>query len=244
MSEENINQILEFVKNNKVKSKDGFICVDGRYKSNFYAGMLSRPGGNFRGIMVLLSLRKKLGLTVGRCVDIAVEAVESMGITFNMHTDDHEKAHDLASIGCGHIAKAEDPEFSKLYKVDPEDVKLALTYLRIKLEGRKYYKLAELEGSHKEQGVLVVTGEKYTVNHCDPKSGEMYFVYDKARDEEYTRKLWGRLNLKKLSWKEFSELNEVQLNATLKLLAKDLPIYSVDLDGKDPEVKFLGKVTA
>lgn len=242
MNQKNIDQVLEFVKNNKVKAKEGFICVDGRYKSPFYAGMLARPGGNFRGIMVLLALREKLGLTVGRCVDIAVEAVESMGITFNLHTDDHANEHDLAAIGCGHIAKAEDPHFSKLYKVNPEDVKLALTYLRIKLEGRKYYKLAGLEGEHKEQGVLIITGEKYSVNHCDLKTGEMYFVYDKERDEEYTRKLWGRLNLKKLSWKEFSELNEAQLNATLKLLAKDLPIYEVNLDSKDPEVKFIGKV--
>lgn len=238
----NIDQVTNFVNRNRVKAKEGFICVDGRYKSPYYAGMLARPGGNFRGIMVLLALRKKLGLTVGRCVDIAVDAVESMGITFNMHTDDHVNEHDLSAIGCGHIAKAEDPHYAKMYKVDPEDVKLALIYLRIKLEGRKYYKLAELEGTHKEQGVLVITGEKYSVNHCDTKTGEMYFVYDKARDEEYTRKLWGRLKLKKLSWKEFSEMIQTQMDTTLKLLAKDLPIYEVNLDKKDPSVNFVGKV--
>lgn len=239
---DNTDQVLEFVKRNRVKAKPGFICVDGRYKSPFYAGMLARPGGNFRGIMTLLSLRKKLGLTVGRCVDIAVDAVESMGITFNLHTDEHTSEQDLSAIGCGHIAKAEDPHFSKLYKVDPEDVKMALVYLRIKLEGRKYYKLAELEGSHKELGVLIITGEKYTVNHADPKTEEMYFVYDQGRDADYTRKLWGRFNIPKLTWKDFSEGTKNQMDATLKILAKDLPIYEINLDSKEPSVKFVGKV--
>lgn len=239
---QDINSVLEFIKRNRVPVKEGFICVDGRYKSPFYAGMLARPGGNFRGIMALLALRKKLGLTIGRIVDRAVDTVEGLGITFNMHTDEHEDEGRLSSIGCGHIAKAEDPKTAPLYKVNARDVRLALTYLRIKLEGRKYYKLAELEGEHKEEGVLVVTGKNYTVNHSDPKKGEMYFVYDKTRDEEYTHRLWEKLNIPKLTWKDFSEMNQIQLNATLKLLAKNLPIYEVNLDNEDPEIKYVGTV--
>lgn len=234
--------VENFIRRNKVIAKKGFICVDGRYKSPQYAGMLARPGANFRGIMVLLSLRKKLGLTVGRCVDRAVEAVESMGINFNMHTDDHAHDDDLSAIGCGHIAKAEDPHFAKMYRIDPKDVRKALMYLRIKLEGRKYFQEAELHGEHQERGVLVVTGTKYSVNHADPKTGEMYFVYDKARDAVYTKNLWEKLNIPKLSWKEFAQITELQLNSTLKLLAKDLPIFEVNLDEKEPQVKYISLV--
>lgn len=240
--DQTIQPVLNFLSKNTVKSKEGFICVDGRYKSSYYSGMLARPGANFRGIMALLALRKKLGLTVGKCVDKAVDAVENMGITFNMHTDEHEDSDRLSSIGCGHIAKAEDPKTAPLYRVHPRDVRLALTYLRIKLEGRKYYKLAELSGEHKESGVLIITGKNYTVNHQDPKTGEMYFVFDKARDDEYTKKLWEKLNIPKLTWKEFSKMNELQLNATLSLLAKNLPIYEVNLDNGEPSVKYIGTV--
>lgn len=239
---QDIQQVIDFVKRNRVKAKEGFICVDGRYHLADHAGMIARPGGNFRGIMALLALKDKLHLTTGRIVDKAVDAVESMGITFNMHTDEHEEKDRLSSIGCGHIAKAEDPKTAPLYKVNPRDVRQALVYLKIKLEGRKYYKLAALEGEHKEQGVLVITGTKYTVKHSDKAESQMYFVYDKTRDEEYTHKLWEKLNIPGLSWKSFSEMNELQLNATLKLLAKNLPIYEVNLDNKEPEVRYLGKV--
>jgi hypothetical protein len=236
-------KITEFVKKNRVKAKKGFICVDGRYEAgDETAGMLARPGGNFRGIMVLLSLKDKLGLTVGRVVDRAVEAVEEMGITFNMHTDEHSDPDDLDKIGCGHIAKAADPKTAKDYKVDPDDIKNALIYLRIKLEGRNYYKMVTLEGEHQEQGVLIISGTKYTVNHFDPKTKEMFFVFDKARDDIYLRQLFDHLHLSKITYTEFRELSDLQLQATLKNLAKDLPIYKVDADEEEPVVEFLGKV--
>lgn len=242
--QKDIDSVLEFAKRNKVPVRRGFVCVDGRYDQK-YSGFLARPGGNFRGILVLLALRKKLGLTVGRLVDKVVDAVEEMGITFNMHSDDHyHDSHDLSEIGCGHIAKAEDPKHAKEYKVDSDDVHNALTYLRIKLEGRKYYQLIELHGEHREKGVLIITGTKYTVNHWDQDKNEMYFVFDKARDEEYQKELFHQFKKKfaKLTFEDFIEISDLQLNATLKNLAKDLPIYEVNLDQEKPQVKFIGKV--
>lgn len=236
-------KIAEFVKNNRVKAKKGFICVDGRYAAGYAtAGMLARPGGNFRGIMVMLALKKKLDLTVGRVVDRAVEAVEGMGLTFNMHTDTHADPDDLTSIGCGHIARAADPKFAPMYKVDPDDVKKALMYLRIKLEGRKYYQMIQLKGEHQEQGVIIISGTKYSVNHYDRKSKQMFFVFDKARDDEYLHHLYGALRIPKLSYKEFAKLSDVQLQATLKNLASGLPIYQVNADQVEPIVEFLGLV--
>src|SRR5205807_1329340 len=101
--------------------------------------------------------------------------------------------NNLMTIGCGHIAKAADPNNAAEYGVNPKDVQWALVYLRLKLEGRDYYKMVELQGKHKEHGVLVVTGKKYTVNHFDPDTGEMFFVYDKARDEDFSKRLFERL---------------------------------------------------
>jgi hypothetical protein len=240
--EQATQKVIDFVINNKVKARKGFICVDGRYKAGYEtAGMLARPGGNFRGIMVLLALKKKLGLTVGQIVDRAVEAVEKMGISFNMHTDEHADPEDLFSIGCGHIAKAADPKTSKAYKVDPKDIKKALVYLRIKLEGKKYYQMIKLSGEHQEKGVLVITGTKYTVNHYDPKRG-MYFVFDQARDDVFLKQLYDNLHISKISFKEFKDYSDLQLQATLDNLAKGLPIYEVNADLSEPEVKFIGKV--
>jgi hypothetical protein len=237
------DQVLDFVSRNKVRAKKGFICVDGRYSSPKFAGMLARPGGNFRGIMALLALRKKLGMTVGRIVDRAVDAVEEMGITFNMHTDHHSHNEaDLAAIGCGHIAKAEDPKHAPEYHVNPRDIHNALVYLRIKLEGRKYFQEVNLQGDHQEKGVLIITGTKNTVNHWDKEKDDMYFVFDKARDDEYQKKLFGHLHISKINFTDFKQMCDLQLNATLNNLAKGLPIYEVNLDNGAPDVKYIGKV--
>lgn len=238
-----LEELKEFIKRNKVKAKKGFICVDGRY-SDKYAGYLARPGGNFRGILVLLALRKKLNLTVGKLVDKVVDAVEEMGITFNMHTDDHHNDTDLSKIGCGHIAKAEDPKTARDYLVNPSDVHKALVYLRIKLEGRKYYQMVELNGEHKEKGVIIVTGTKFTLKHWDKRRNLMYFVFDKARDDEYQKELYSKFKERfpKLNFEEFIKISNKQLDATLNHLAKGLPIYSVDLDGKDPVIIPIGYV--
>lgn len=238
---DNLEEVTKFVSKNKVMAKKGIVCVDGRYSSKF-SGMMARPGGNFRGIMVLLALRKKLKLSVGRIVDTAVNAVEQMGIDFDMHTDSHADPNNLTSIGCGHVGKAEDPKTAKMYGVDPEDVKKALIYLRIKLEDHGYYNMVKLEGEHKEKGVLVVTGTQYTINHSD-KKGNMYFVYDKARDEVYSKLLFNNLGIKGLTFKDFSDYSQKQLDATLKNLAQGLPIYEVNLDFKKPQVKFVGTVS-
>ncbi len=242
MSENNFKEVKSFVLKNIVPAKKGTICVDGRYAPK-YSGMMARPGGNFREIMTLLALRKKLKLTVGQVVDLAVSAVENMGVTFNMHTDSHADPKDLTSIGCGHIAKAENPETAAMYGVKASDVKQALIYLRIKLEGRKYFNMVNLEGEHKEKGVLVITGSKKTVNHFNPRSKEMYFVFDQKRDEEFTKEFYKNLEINGVSFEEFKKISNDQLTATLRNLAKGLPIYEINADIKDPEIKFVGQVS-
>lgn len=240
-----LEEVSRFVKENKVAAKKGFVCVDGRYDAHKYAGMLARPGGNFRGLMVLLAMRKKLKLPVGRIVDKVVDAVERMGIPFSIHTDEHNHSDDLTKIGCGHIALAESDEHAAEYAVDPMDVKNALIYLRIKLEGKKYFKVQDLDGVHDERGVLLITGTKNSVAHWDKKTNEMFFVYDKARDDIYMTRLFHQFkaefnNLSELSFKKISTL---QLNATLHNLAKGLPIFEVNLDKAVVDVKEIGVVT-
>ena len=124
------------------------------------------------------------------------------------------------------------------------DVHNALVYLRIKLEGRKYYNVQELDGSHRERGVLVVTGKRFSVNHWDTKKNEMYFVYDKARDEEYLQVLFDHFKdqFPKLTFSEFKEISDLQLDATLHNLAKGMAVFEVNLDSKDPVVQQIGTV--
>lgn len=72
----------------------------------------------------------------------------------------------------------------------------------------------------------------------------MYFVFDKARDDEYQKELYSKFKERfpKLSFDEFIEISNKQLDATLKHLAKGLPIYSVDLDDKEPQIIPIGNV--
>jgi hypothetical protein len=59
--EQATQKVIDFVINNKVKARKGFICVDGRYKAGYEtAGMLARPGGNFRGDYGFISFKEKI----------------------------------------------------------------------------------------------------------------------------------------------------------------------------------------
>ena len=49
--------------------------------------------------------------------------------------------------------------------------------------------IINLAGEHAERGVLIIDDTEYTVNAMDPKTQEMYFIYDKKRDEEFMKKL-------------------------------------------------------
>lgn len=238
-----INQIINYVNKNKISAKSGVICVDGRYKKGEdTAGFLARPGANFRDIMVLLALNDRINLSVEEIVDLVINLVTEVQSNFIMHTDHHSIIDSYESIGCGHIAKAMNHDFSSMYKVNPDDVKMALRLTRQKLNGSNGFIFTNLEGEHKEKAILVNTGISNSVNHWDYESDEMYFVYDQTREAEFNKKLFDSMNLNNISFEEYQEVANLQLQSTLHNLAKGLEIFEVNADDEIISVKKIGIV--
>lgn len=224
-----LEEASDFVGNNIVPVSIGRKCVDGRYlPQDENTGMLARPGGDFGYVMVLLTLNKekRLGLSIEDCVNRVYLAVTyRRGEHFNMHTDSHAQENQALS-GCGHIAKATDP-----------DIQSALDYAN----QLSSIRTVTLQGDHQEKGVLVIKGTSQTVRS---QGGEdMYFVYDQTRDEEYMRQLVSQLGIANLTVDEFIDTSREQLEFTLKQLALSKPIFEVNADNPQPQVDYAGKVS-
>lgn len=235
MNSQNLDQIKEYILKNIVPIKYGRECVDGRYSQNI-SGRIARPGGDFGYLMVLMRLNKEkgLGLTVKQCAE-KIYGTITQNDRFFMHTDRHSK---YPQIGCSHIAKAMDPNLTSLYELDPNELKEALDLIRQKTDNLE---VVNLEGEHKEEGVIIITGVNYTLNHQD--STKMFFIYDKVRDNLFIDQLVPLLNIRGLNPVDFKNISNSQIQACLHNLALNLPIYEVYLDTPNPQVKFISNVS-
>lgn len=238
----NPQTILDYVHKNTVNAKLGRKCVDGRYlPDDENAGMISRPGADFGYVMTLMaySNEQKLNLNALDCAKKVYEVVMSLDSTFYMHTDSHENKSVPYSIGCGHAAKACTDEFANRYELHAEDVKKALEYFKNAREMN--VKIVPLTGEHKEKGVLIVNSDEYSLN--SQHENDMYFIYDKKRDDEFLKNLVEKLNMENVLYEDFQRISTTQLTVTLQLLAKDLPIFEVNFtDLSEPTVEFKGSV--
>ena len=88
--------------------------------------------------------------------------------------------------------------------------------------------MVTLPGEHKEEGVLIVKNEEYTVNSHDDE--HMYFIYDKKRDDLFIKELVEKMTVSELVYENFQRVSTLQLGATLQALAKGLPIFEVTID--------------
>lgn len=232
-----LENATRFVRENLVPAVAGRKCVDGRYQDSG-AGMIARPGGDFGYVMVLLALTKAKGfhLTPGQCVEKVYMALGNHNNRFYMHTDNHAAAnHGLP--GCGHIAKAMDTRLAESYGIKPMEVQAAIMHVQLLSNVRTEI----LQGEHREQGVLVITGESNSVRSQDEQN--MYFVYDQTRDEEKMRDLVARMGIPKLTVEDFIEVSKKQLAATLQELATGKPIFEVNADDpEDLQIKFADRV--
>lgn len=102
-------------------------------------------------------------------------------------------------------------------------------------------KVTTLEGEHKEEGVLINTGTKFSIKPHD--TNRMFFVYDKTRDDEFIHRLFELLNLPEINFEDFKQLSDTQLQATLTNLAKGLPMYEFNADLENSKVKYLDDVS-
>lgn len=214
---------------NIVDTKEGRRCIDGRYSAGSTdVGMIARPGADFGYVMVLLVLNRKLntGMTPGQCFDAVYQIVTANKGKFYMHTDQHEGS----IIGCGHIAKSADPNLAPSYGVNPQDIAEALKYAKNKLQNAGNIRMANLEGSHIEQGVFRVLGTARTIK---PQNATMYFVYDKTRDDIFIETvLVPGFNIPGINASEFKEVSDQQLAATMQNLAEGKPVFDVNVDNK------------
>lgn len=257
--EVSIDAALTHVVKGMTAAKEGRKCVDGRYAADgAESGMIARPGGDYGYVMALLSVNrhKNLGLTPEQCVDAVYNALTADGNKFYMHTDTHAhpshehdtagEHHDAPVIGCGHIAKALNSELATGYAIPEEDMQRAFDHMQTYIQQGKSVHMAVLEGSHWEQGVLVVDSETHAVNphNEDEKENSMYFVYDKKRDDAYIEKeLMPRLHIEGLTAEDFKTASDIQLKATLHNLALGAQMYHVEIDEDEvPVVVPMGKV--
>lgn len=248
-TEQALEEARAFVDANVILARPGRKCVDGRYKPGQADGKIARPGGDWGYVEVLLALREEgvIDLSPEACIYAVLHAVKQIGDTFCMHTDHHADPtrayHKNTSIGCGHIAKAAEPKNASLYVLSSEDVKKALLYTReLDAIDDKSIDMVRLRGEHKERGVLIINSEKYTVWSSD-KENVMYFIYDKTRDEAFMKKLVKTLAIEGLFYKDFKRVSDIQLQATLELLAAGKPMFEITFDDATSEVRFLGNVS-
>lgn len=247
--EVSVEDVKAHVKANTVSVRDGRKCVDGRYGKDMDTGMIARPGGDFGYVLTLLALNRKhnLGLTPEQCFDRVYDTVTKNSGLFYMHTDEHsehdkehDKGHEHLHIGCGHVAKSSDAHLCAMYDVSAEDVQRVLAYVHEKQKSNSQIHNTVLAGAHAEEGVLVVTGTEKTV---DPRDTRMFFVYDKTRDNQYMETvLFPALSLNGITLEDFKAASDVQLNATLKLLAEGKPLFEVNADKEEPFVQKAGNV--
>lgn len=248
-----IEKTTAYVLANTVVATDGRKCVDGRYTSDTASGMIARAGGDCGYVMALMAInkKKKLHLTPEQCFNAVYKVIKlDMNGTFCLHTDHHAdpenrnanlKMHQTL-IGCGHIAAASKRKIRSRYDVSNDDVKKMVLYVRNLADITRDVDMVNLQGEHREQGVLLIESNKFTVNAMDGKGKGMYFIYDKLRDEEFMRQLTKEMAIVGVSFEDMKKESDIQLQATLHNLAKGLPLYHVKYDGSTPEVKFLSKI--
>jgi hypothetical protein len=237
-----ITTLTDYIQKNTISTKAGRKCVDGRYENDRNSGMIARAGGDLGYVMALLSLSetKNLGLSPIDCFEKVYSALSHMGEEFYAHTDTHSEEDSTSLIGCGHAGKPTNPELAPLFKLQSEDMTMLVKYMKNKAQSDPKIHIVVLPGSHKETGVIVVTGIKNTVKAHDAHN--MYFIYDKNRDDMFMEKLFIELGIETIPLDEFKKVSDIQLGATLELLAKGLPIFEVNADTDMPEVKLQGVV--
>lgn len=240
-------RVQEYVSRNVVRAMSGRKCVDGRYLPAQGRGMIARPGGDCGYVMALMAVnvKKKLGLTPEQCFNAVYKVVTRGKGKFGMHTDRHcdpDVQTHKGLIGCGHLAKAATDTLCHDYNVNGDEVKGFVEYARNIAEIEKDVEIVNLEGDHAEEGVLVIKSATYTISAGNPKSKQMYFIYDEKRDEAFMKKLVAALKIPAVTFADLKKESDMQLQATLHNLAKGLPVYTVSFTGTKPQVSFVGTV--
>jgi hypothetical protein len=254
-SQEEMQQTIQYIRENTVLAREGRKCVDGRYPPDTARGMLARAGGDCGYVMALMAInqKKKLELTPEQCFNAVYKVISGkMHGAFCIHTDHHaDPEHEGAAnimhttlIGCGHLAKAAKTQWNlrRPYDVPGKDVQKIIAYAKNLADISDHVEMVNLEGEHAEQGVLIIDDTAHTVNAMDSKRREMYFIYDRKRDEAFMKKLVEVMAIPGVTFEDMKKESDIQLQATLHNLAKGLPVYTVIYKAKEPQVAYLATI--
>ena len=233
-------EIEKFVKENLVTANDRrMACGDGRYMPEQSEGAIRAFGADFGMIMAFAGALNYEGTNIDpeEIVERYSRAKkkefgQDVGIYY--HCDSHN--HEEGKIGCGHIAKASDPQNDGLYgNINHKEVKELFDAFTKHPESN----LTVLDGQHEEKAVLFVHGAPdsheipYSINSKDRK-GNMYFVVDMDRINRFIDKIAPAFSaglLIQVNPEDVKRNYAVQMGTTAKLLNADkLDHYKIALD--------------
>jgi hypothetical protein len=234
-------QVKDFVEKNIVEANDnGCECPDGRYTKEQSKGRIRLFGAD---LGILMSIRaaltkKEEDFSTKAIIDryynfIKKERGEETKIFY--HTDDHSP---FPNIGCGHVAKAASGQYDELYGMRANDAQ----EIWDEIEKFPYSECQTLTGDHKEQGILLISSDKFSINSQDDGKNQMYFVVDVDRSNELLARVAEGIEIDEFTAKDLQNEYWKQVNATSTLLAAGLPQYKVSLNGAGPQVSFAGIV--
>jgi hypothetical protein len=228
-------EVKKFVKENLVAADDKrTVCADGRYEREQSRGGRRVFGADFGIAMAIAAALKDDGtyLSPEEIVERLWRAkcrVVGERTKLNYHTDSHNRG--LDKIGCGHIAKAANPEYDGLYgSITYQEIQALYTSFSRHPEAE----LTVLEGDHAEKAVLLVHGTSHSV-HSRDKKGRMYFVADVDRTDRFIDEIVPFFCdglLSPISADKVKQNYHRQMQATAGLIAQGLAQFRVTIDDK------------
>lgn len=214
-----------------VAARGGRRCIDGRYlPASPDSGRLARPGADFGCVLALLATNRGLGLgwSVEACARRVFEAVVKTNGVFSMHSaaagpGNGRVAH-CGLEGCRHIALSTTAPDD--FELDAAEVRRAYDFVTTDAGFAAQLYMAVLGGENRESAVLVVQDRERSFEPRDA-DGRTYFVYDRARDEDFTAALARRMALSPDAAPAFRQAARRQALTTLRALARRVPVFVV-----------------
>ncbi|MBI4080008.1 hypothetical protein HY414_02165 [Candidatus Kaiserbacteria bacterium] len=222
-------------------------CIDGRYPEG--AAAIAMPGGDAGLLAAGLGLAHRFK---GKGIEISNEAVRNAVFKviggkerFNYHTDEHTVEHGGSAFnGCGHCSLlAGDPTS---YFLDSDQVDFfRKTIEELNAEG---VEPDVLNGKHEERAVMVVrainneSGKVWALDgqaDLDSRKAQAFVYQSDLAEQRFTalaKALAETSSEAKAHENEIEDtlkkIAQIQLQRTKEALAKDLPLYTVTVDGE------------